>query len=119
MRLSAIRFQIKDRTRRAFGHKVWPHLFRDCAVTSIAIEAPEYLRSATDLMGHGVEATTLRYYNLARTLEAGRMHQRRVREVRREAAERRSEVERDGFASNDAPNTSAIERRSDLPHAPA
>ena len=99
---SATRFQIKDRTRRAFGHKVWPHLFRDCAVTSIAIEAPEYLRSATDLMGHGVEATTLRYYNLARTLEAGRMHQRRVREVRRNAVRRPSEMEYEDSSNDDA-----------------
>ena len=69
-------------------------------------------------MGHGVEATTLRYYNLARTLEAGRMHQRRVREFRREAGERTLDMERERSLCIDGCNgMSAIEGGTDLTRA--
>jgi DNA invertase Pin-like site-specific DNA recombinase len=37
---------IVPRTAEAFGRSVNPHLFRDCAATSIAIEDPEHVRIA-------------------------------------------------------------------------
>jgi hypothetical protein len=33
MDISAIHYQIKIQTKRAFGHSINPHLFRDCAAT--------------------------------------------------------------------------------------
>jgi hypothetical protein len=41
MRSAAIRQQIETRTRHAFGRHVWPHLFRDCAVTELVDSAPD------------------------------------------------------------------------------
>ena len=64
----AIREQIKRRTRAALGHAIWPHLFRDCVATSIAIEKPDIVAIAADILGHASFATTDKYYNQARAL---------------------------------------------------
>jgi integrase/recombinase XerD len=78
----AIREQIKKRTRVAFGHAIWPHLFRDCVATSIAIERPDDVAIAADILGHASFATTDKYYNQARAIEASRMFQRCIAELR-------------------------------------
>ncbi len=44
--------RIVDLTRRAFGEAVNPHLFRDCAATSVAIDDPDHVRIAATLLGH-------------------------------------------------------------------
>jgi integrase len=54
----AIRDQIKSRTRQAFGKAIWPHLFRDCAVTELVDCAPEEIGIAADLLGHADLQTT-------------------------------------------------------------
>ena len=41
MTRSGIYWCITKRTRDAFGHSISPHLFRDCAATSIAIDDPQ------------------------------------------------------------------------------
>jgi site-specific recombinase XerD len=61
---------VKARTRVAFGRAVNPHLFRDCAATSVAIEDPARVRIAAQVLGHGAFSTTERHYNLARGQEA-------------------------------------------------
>lgn len=43
-----------------------------------------------DLLGHAKFDTTERYYNRARALEASRMHQSVIAELRREAVRRES-----------------------------
>lgn len=60
------------RTALAFGKALIPHLFRDCAATSIAIADPVHVRIASQVLGHRSPATTERYYHQARTVEAGR-----------------------------------------------
>ncbi len=57
---------VEARTRAAFGRAVNPHLFRDCAATSLALEDPARVRAAAQVLGHGSFATTERHYNLAR-----------------------------------------------------
>ena len=57
-------------TRAAFGRAVNPHLFRDCAATSVALEDPARVRVAAQVLGHGAFSTTERHYNLARSQEA-------------------------------------------------
>ena len=52
-----------------------PHLFRDCAATTIAIEDPEHVRIASQILGHRSAATTERYYNQAQTIDAARRYQ--------------------------------------------
>ncbi len=52
-------------TRERFGFPVNPHRFRDCAATSIAIEAPEHVGIILPVLGHARATTGERYYNQA------------------------------------------------------
>jgi integrase/recombinase XerD len=61
-------------TQRAFGKPINPHLFRDCAATSIAIQDPSAVRIAAAVLGHGNFASTEKHYNLACSLQAGRSY---------------------------------------------
>ena len=63
-------FHVTELTRAAFGRAVSPHLFRDCAATSLALEDPAHVRIAAQVLGHAAFATTEKYYNLARAQEA-------------------------------------------------
>ncbi len=65
---------IAARTKAAFGRPVSPHLFRDCAATTIAIARPGQVGVARDLLGHASLATTNAHYNQARSIEASRLH---------------------------------------------
>jgi integrase/recombinase XerD len=76
---NAIREQIKRRTKHEFGHAIWPHLFRDCVATSIAIEDPQNVHLASDILGHQSYATTEKYYNQSRSIDAGRSYQKAIR----------------------------------------
>lgn len=62
--------QIRQRAMEGLGKAVNPHLFRDAAATTLAIEDPRHVRLATALLGHRHTATTERYYQQARALEA-------------------------------------------------
>jgi site-specific recombinase XerC len=64
--------RITQLTRAAFGRAINPHLFRDAAATTIAINDPVHVRSAAPLLGHRTFATTERHYNQAQSLEAHR-----------------------------------------------
>ena len=69
---NGIYMRIVARTREALGHPINPHLFRDCAATSIAIDDPAHIGIASRLLGHRTGSTTQRYYNQARSIEASR-----------------------------------------------
>ncbi len=70
MHSSAIRAQIKLRTRDAFGRALWPHLFRDCAVTELVACAPGDIGIAPDLLGHADLQTTKKHYIQAQGMTA-------------------------------------------------
>ena len=74
---------IAERTERAFGRPVNPHLFRDCAATSIAVHDPDHVRMAAGILGHRSFATTERHYNLATSLKAARNYQDELEWLRR------------------------------------
>ena len=74
-------------TERAFGKKINPHLFRDCAATTIAIEDPDHVRIGATILGHASLKTTERYYNHATSVEAGRQFQDSLVALRREMRE--------------------------------
>jgi integrase len=80
---------VDNHTRARFGHAVNPHLFRDCAATSLAEENPDHVRFAADLLGHRSFATTQRFYIVAGQRRALRSYQaviaRHRRQVRRAA----------------------------------
>jgi integrase/recombinase XerD len=63
---------IVGRTRDGLGRPINPQLFRDCAVTSIAVEAPDDIGIVSPLLGHQSSATAEKYYNQARGIEAAR-----------------------------------------------
>jgi integrase/recombinase XerD len=71
-------------TKRHLGLPINPHLFRDCAATSIAIEDPEHVRMAAAILGHASMVTTERHYNQSRSVEAGRLYQDSITNARRE-----------------------------------
>jgi integrase len=68
--------RIVARTREGLGQAINPHLFRDCAATSIAIDDPAHIGIATRLLGHRSGSTTERFYNQARSVEASRLMQK-------------------------------------------
>jgi site-specific recombinase XerD len=88
--------RIMLQTKAAFGLPLNPHLFRDCAATSIAIQDPEHVRIAASLLGHASLATTERYYNQAQSLEAARHWQDTLAELRA-----RGHSERDPSSAED------------------
>lgn len=73
---------VRARTYEAFGVAVNPHLFRDCAATSIAIEDPNHVRIAATLLGHTGLSTTQRHYDQSRMLAAGRDYQHEILALR-------------------------------------
>jgi integrase len=75
MRPRALYEMIVARTAEAFGKPINPHLFRDCAATSIAIEDPAHVRIASQILGHRSPVSTERYYNQAQTIDAARLYQ--------------------------------------------
>jgi hypothetical protein len=74
---------ITQRTEHAFGKPVNPHLFRDCAATSIAVHDPEHVRTTAAVLSHRSFATTERHYNLATSLKAARDYHAQLRRLRR------------------------------------
>jgi integrase/recombinase XerD len=72
---SGIYDRIVARTREGLGQPINPHLFRDCAATSVAIDDPAHVGIASRLLGHRSASTTERYYNQTRGVEASRLMQ--------------------------------------------
>lgn len=70
----AIYDRIRKHTNESFGVGVNPHLFRDAAATTLAIEDPAHVRVAAPLLGHRTFTTTERYYQQAKSLEAHRAY---------------------------------------------
>ena len=70
----SIRVAIKKRTRTAFGQDLPPHLFRDCAVTTVVRDAPASARLTRDLLGHATLDMTNKHYNQAQMIDASRRH---------------------------------------------
>jgi integrase/recombinase XerD len=70
MSSGAIQRQIVARTTEAFGKAIWPHLFRDCAVTELVDSAPDPIGIAHDLRGHADLRTTRKHYIQAQGMTA-------------------------------------------------
>jgi site-specific recombinase XerD len=71
----AIYDRITRCTLKGLGRAVHPHLFRDCAATTVAIDDPDHVRAAARLLGHRTFSTTEKHYNQARAVEAARVMQ--------------------------------------------
>jgi integrase/recombinase XerD len=79
----AIYCRITRLTRVRFGHVINPHLFRDSAATSIAIEDPEHVHIVRNIIGHTTLQSGERHYMHARALEASRRYQAHIIRLRR------------------------------------
>lgn len=80
--------RITKLTLKNLGRSIHPHLFRDCAATSLAIEDPRHVRIAASLLGHRRFRTTERFYIQARNIEASRIMQNFLLSLRRGAGVR-------------------------------
>lgn len=74
---------IVSATKRAFGRAINPHLFRDCAVTSVAIEDPKRIGIVAPILGHTDLRTTEAHYIQAQQISAGRKLQASLKTLRR------------------------------------
>jgi integrase len=70
-------------TKKRFGKPINPHLFRDCAATSIALGDETHIHITMSLLGHASSTTSDKYYNHALTREASNMQQREIAKLRR------------------------------------
>lgn len=66
---------ITETTRRELGVAVNPHLFRDCAVYTVATNAGDRMGIASGLLQHTDPRTTEKYYNKGASLSAVRRYQ--------------------------------------------
>jgi integrase len=73
------------RTGAAFGRSVSPHLFRDCAVTSLGVGNPEHVWVGMRLLHHADPRTTERHYDQALADHAVRHYQSSVQRQRQSA----------------------------------
>ena len=95
MKSRTIYGRITTVTKRAFGVSINPHLFRDCAVTTVAIDDPEHIGIAAPLLGHTDPRTTEKHYIQANALVAGRRLRKSVDALRKKLAPRRHRLQGD------------------------
>jgi integrase len=97
---STLAHHIKRHTRAAFGAHINPHWFRDCTATDIAITHPDQIGLVPPLLGHTDLKTSEQHYNLAKTLEAGRIYQADI--AKRRETYRRSRPAKSRRSKKDA-----------------
>jgi len=71
-------------TKRVFGVSINPHLFRDCAVTTVAIDDPVHIGTAPHILGHTDPRTTEKHYLQANALVAGRRLRHSVNSLKKQ-----------------------------------
>jgi len=84
-------------TKAKFGHSISPHLFRDCAGTSIATEDPEHVYVAMNVLAHSTLKTAQRHYIHAQSLVAAELYQGEVHHLMRGNRARRDSGARSGI----------------------
>ena len=86
MTCKTVHSAISSTTKRAFGRPINPHLFRDCAVTFVALTDPKHIGIAAPILGHSDPRTTERHYIQAQQVEASRRLQASLRALRKQHA---------------------------------
>jgi integrase/recombinase XerD len=79
----AIHARLTKITLRRFGRSMSSHVFRHDLATTVAIEDPEHIGIAPDLLHHASSTPTERYYILAHGLKASRAHASLIADLRR------------------------------------
>jgi integrase len=85
---------VSDSTRKQFERHVNPHLFRDCAATTIALEDADHVHITTSILGHACLSTSERYYNHALSQRAVSMHQAGILAARKGARHKKGANQR-------------------------
>ncbi|MCV6826084.1 MULTISPECIES: hypothetical protein [Halocynthiibacter] len=70
-------------TEKYVGARVCPHLFRDCAATTLAYDSPDAARLIRALLGHSTFRTAERHYNQARAINDGRTYASLLEDIRK------------------------------------
>jgi integrase len=86
----ALYYAITRCSARLLGAPLNPHLLRDCAVSSITANAPEFTLAAARVLGHSQLSTTLTHYDQASMLKAGQYHAEILEEIKNAATRRKS-----------------------------
>ncbi|NNK78758.1 MAG: site-specific integrase [Litoreibacter sp.] len=86
MTKSTVFSRISIATERAFGKPINPHLFRDCAVTFVALNDPKHIGIAAPILGHTDPRTTERHYIQAQQIAAGAKLQTSLQTLRKQHA---------------------------------
>ena len=81
---------VTERTKAEFGWSLSPHLFRDCAVTSLGAENPELVWAGMSLLHHTDPRTTEEHYDQALSDKAVNDYQALIRGKRRDLTRRRT-----------------------------
>ncbi len=71
---------ISETTQRALGVAISPHLFRDCAVHTVATRAGDEMGIASSLLQHTDPRTTEKHYNKGASINATRRYQEIINE---------------------------------------
>ena len=74
MKENTLRSLIERYTKKGFGTAIWPHLFRDCLLTSLAVDEPDLMRISATLLGHASTSAGEKHYNQARMVDASRRY---------------------------------------------
>jgi integrase len=85
----SIAHYIGRHTRKRYGRALNPHLFRDCAATSVAIHDSRSVGIIAPLLGHVGDKTARRHYNQARCLDASRRQAAAISTLRSQILRRR------------------------------
>jgi integrase/recombinase XerD len=83
MSAGAVYDRVTKLTKAKFGQPINPHLLRDCAATSTAIEDSDHVNITASILGHTSLRTSERHYNHAGSLVAMRRHQANLLALRR------------------------------------
>lgn len=81
----ALSMRISKLTARTIGVAISPHLFRDCAATTVATDDPEHVLIIASILGHTSLRTAENHYNQAQRLDANRRLQTCVKCLRGKA----------------------------------
>ena len=76
MKPGSISTRVSKLTKAEFGRTIPPHMFRDCAATSIALEDPEHVWITMPVLGHAGPSMAERAYNQASQLSASKRFSR-------------------------------------------
>ena len=79
---------LRRRTQPAFGRWISPHLFRDCAMTSLGEEQPDLVWLGMPLLHHSDHRIAGKHYNHARDSVAVRQYQASISVLRRKGVAR-------------------------------